>query len=68
MGFRAQRLVVTSADPAFYFASGPVSGLEIRSRAALGYMVGALTSKTTTTVEFAPSDDVLRRGSDPLDP
>ena len=25
-------------------------------------------SKTTTTVEFAPSDDVLRRGPDPLDP
>ena len=61
-------LVVTSADQAFYFANGLVSGLEIRSRAALGYMVGALKSKTTTTVEFAPSDDVLRRGPDPLDP
>jgi hypothetical protein len=32
----------------------------------LGYMEGDL--KSTTTVEFAPSDDVLRRGPDPLDP
>jgi hypothetical protein len=61
-------LVVTSADQAYYFANGRVSSLELRSRAALGYMVGALKSKTTTTVEFAPSDDVLRRGPDPLDP
>lgn len=61
-------LVVTSADQAFYFANGQVSSLELRSRAELGYMVGDLKSKTTTTVEFAPSDDVLRRGSDPLDP
>jgi len=61
-------LIVTSADQAFYFANGRVSTLELRSRDELGYMVGDLKSKTTTTVEFAPSDDVLRRGSDPLDP
>lgn len=61
-------LVVTSADQAFYFSNGLVSSLEPRSRTQLGYVVGDLKGKTTTTVEFAPSDDVLRRGTDPLDP
>jgi hypothetical protein len=61
-------LVVTSADQAFYFANGRVSSLELRSRTELGYMVGDVKGKSTTTVEFAPSDDVLRRGPDPLDP
>jgi hypothetical protein len=61
-------LVVTSADQAFYFSKGLVSTLEPRSLTQLGYMVGNLKSKTTTTVEFAPSDDVLRRGPDALDP
>lgn len=61
-------LVVTSADQAFYFANGRVSSLEVRSDAELGYAVGSLKSRTTTAVEFAPSNDVLRRGPDSLDP
>jgi hypothetical protein len=43
-------LVVTSADQAFYFSNGLVSSLEPRSRTQLGYMVGDLKGKTTTTV------------------
>ena len=61
-------LVVTSADQAFYFANGRVTTLESRSYDDLGYMVGDLKGKTRTTVAFAPSADVLRRGTDPLDP
>ena len=61
-------LVVTSADQAFYFANGRVSTLEFRSHDDLGYMVGDLKGQTRTTVAFAPSEDVLRRGPDPLDP
>ena len=61
-------LVVTSADQAFYFGNGGISSFEARSQADLGYMVGELKNKTTTSVEFAPSDDVLRRGPDALDP
>ncbi len=61
-------LVVTSSDQAFYFANGNLSTFESRSRAQLGYVVGRLQSKTATTLEFAPSKAVLRRGSDPLDP
>lgn len=61
-------LVVTSADQAFYFANAGVSTFQLRSNDDLGYMVGDLRGKTATTVEFAPSHEVLRRGSDPLDP
>lgn len=61
-------LIVTSRDQAFYFANGRVSSFEIRSRAELGYMVGNLKNRTTTTLEFAPSEGVLRRGPDPKDP
>jgi DUF218 domain-containing protein len=61
-------LVVTSPDQAFYFGNGGVSSFDLRSQTDLGYLVGDLKNKSTTTVEFAPSDDVLRRGSDPLDP
>jgi DUF218 domain len=61
-------LVVTSADQAYYFANGRISTFEGRSRADLGYMVGDLKHKTATSVEFAPSDEVLRRGPDALDP
>jgi hypothetical protein len=61
-------LVVTSADQAFYFANGRASTFEERSQSELGYMVGDLKQKTATSVEFAPSDDVLRRGPDTLDP
>jgi len=61
-------LVVTSRDQAFYFANGRLSSFEIRSRAELGYMVGSLKNHTSTTLEFAPSEAVLRRGSDPDDP
>jgi hypothetical protein len=61
-------LVVTSADQAYYYANQQVSTLELRSRTDLGYMVGDLKGKSATTVEFAPSDDVFRRGPDPLDP
>ncbi len=61
-------LVVTSRDQAFYFANGRLSSFEIRSRAELGYMVGSLKNKTSTTLEFAPNEGVLRRGSDPEDP
>ncbi len=61
-------LVVTSRDQAFYYANGRISSFEIRSHAELGYMVGSLKNHTGTTLEFAPTDDVLRRGSDALDP
>ncbi len=61
-------LVVTSADQAFYFANAGVSTFQLRSNDDLGYMVGELHGKTATTVEFAPSHEVLRRGPDPLDP
>ncbi len=61
-------LVVTSADQAFYFANGEISTFYARSREELGYLVGELKNKTTTTVEFAPSPEVFRRGADPLDP
>ena len=61
-------LVVTSRDQAFYFANGRLSSFEIRSRAELGYMVGSLKNRTSTTLEFAPNEGVLRRGSDPEDP
>lgn len=61
-------LVVTSADQAFYFANGRVSSFELRSRTELGYMVGSLKNRTSTSIEFAPSAAVLRRGPDPRDP
>ena len=61
-------LIVTSADQAFYLGNEHVSTFQDRSEKDLGYMVGDLKTKTATTVEFAPSEDVLRRGPDPLDP
>ncbi len=61
-------LVVTSANQAFYFANGRISSFEVRSRAELGYMVGMLKNRSSTTVVFAPSEAVLQRGSDALDP
>lgn len=61
-------LVVTSRDQAFYFANGRLSSFELRSRAELGYMVGSIKNHTSTTLEFAPNEAVMRRGSDALDP
>lgn len=61
-------LVVTSRDQAFYFANGRLSSFEIRSRAELGYMVGSIKNRTSTTLEFAPNEAVLRKGPDRDDP
>ncbi len=61
-------LVVTSADQAYYFSNASISTFADRSQTDLGYMVGDLKEKTATTVEFAPSPEVLRRGADLLDP
>lgn len=61
-------LIVTSRDQAFYFANPRLSGFEERCLVDLGYRVGTFQSLPQSTVEFRPSLDVFRRGSDPLDP
>lgn len=61
-------LVVTDTFQSFYYSATGYSGFNDRCLNELGYVVGELSAKTPNTTRFLPSPDVMRRGSDPLDP
>ena len=64
----AQARVVTGLSHALYMGFASMSGFEQASRAALGYLPGRLRIAGPGQLLFEPSDEVRRRGRDPLDP
>lgn len=68
LGLR-EALVVTSFGQGFYFGAQDISSFRLRSDRELGYTLGELKPNLSfTVIHFRPSEDVWRKGDDPLDP
>ena len=64
----AKALIVTTRGQSFYFSFPRLSTYRRRCRQELGYELGRLRFVSPSRTSFEPSNDVLQRGSDPLDP
>jgi hypothetical protein len=61
-------LIVTSPDQNFYFGFPGISTFRARSKKILGYVIGEMHFISRYSSSFIPSNDVLTKGDNPLDP